>query len=202
LDRKVFLYSVVASIIAAALFVWGLKPFTGWVLQAGTSNAWTRLQNELFTNAALGTRDWLSVNMYLAVLYGFVMLFFYLIGIALGVGARKVTSGRITEIGAVRTGLSHGLAERVVVALLAVLLVIVFGYLSKLSFLAYADLQLNAAFNQRMSAIGPYISVPDEKQLRAAWALMKTRDDYLRINDTLENHANKANITLPHPLYD
>ncbi|WP_216295874.1 hypothetical protein [Delftia acidovorans] len=65
----------------------------------------------------------------------------------------------------------------------------------------YVDLQLNASFSQRLDALGPYADLMDEKRLKSAWALMKTRDDYEEINSRLDALASRAGVALPPPLY-
>ena len=64
----------------------------------------------------------------------------------------------------------------------------------------FIDLQLNTSFDQRIAVLAP--KVPDQtiKELRAQWALMASREDYLVLNARLEQLAHDAGITLPKPL--
>jgi hypothetical protein len=61
----------------------------------------------------------------------------------------------------------------------------------------YAVVQFNVSFRQRLAAIAPYITSQQEKQLLSMWALMKTQQDYTRVNAVLENYARDQNIELP-----
>ena len=82
MDRRIFLYSVISSVIASIAFSWLLEPFTRWVWNYATISAssWLiDLQNAAFRNAALGKRDRVTAVMFLywtgtsfAVLTGFL----------------------------------------------------------------------------------------------------------------------------------
>ena len=63
MNRKIFIYSVVASILATILFSYCLHPASIWVwhLMASTSNSLVAaLQDQTVLNAAIGKRDWIS----------------------------------------------------------------------------------------------------------------------------------------------
>jgi hypothetical protein len=62
---------------------------------------------------------------------------------------------------------------------------------------SYTDLQLNTSFNQRMNALGPYATENEIRVLKSKWALMKTRTDFLKINERMDSSAKKSKITLP-----
>jgi hypothetical protein len=61
----------------------------------------------------------------------------------------------------------------------------------------YAVVQFNVSFRQRLAAIAPYITSQQDKELLSMWALMKTQEDYARVNAVLENYARGQNIELP-----
>lgn len=67
---------------------------------------------------------------------------------------------------------------------------------------SFATLQLNASFNQRIAVLSPNVSDQRIKELRASWALMKNRKDYLKINLQMESLANDTKVVLPIPLWD
>lgn len=67
----------------------------------------------------------------------------------------------------------------------------------KSMFHSYIVFQTTASFNQRLSAISPYISDQEEEELASQWALMVSRSDYENINHRLESFASKNNKSLP-----
>jgi hypothetical protein len=64
----------------------------------------------------------------------------------------------------------------------------------------FVDLQLNTSFQQRTTVLSPIISDVKFKELRAEWALMKNRNDYLKINKEMDDIAKNNGISLPEPL--
>ena len=161
-----------------------------------SATAWrVRLQNEVFSNASLGTRDWLSVALYLFFL---VALIGVIVGVVTGFVTKRIIKQRMETL----LGRSLKVLQKILSVILAMSLAGILFIGVIVGFLAYVDLQLNASFNQRLAAIGPYIQDADEKVLRSAWALMRTRGDYVKINAIFEKHAKTAKITLPDPLYE
>lgn len=67
---------------------------------------------------------------------------------------------------------------------------------------SFATLQLNASFNQRIAVLSASVSDQKIKELRASWALMGTREDYLKINSQMDSLASEAKVGLPKPLWD
>ncbi len=59
------------------------------------------------------------------------------------------------------------------------------------------DLQLNSRFNQRIEALGPFLQDIEIKRLKSEWALMKSREDFLRIENKIQEYAKKNSIQLP-----
>jgi ABC-type lipoprotein release transport system permease subunit len=55
------------------------------------------------------------------------------------------------------------------------------------------------SFNRRVIILAPHISQQQEKELRAAWALMSNRGDYDAINATMAGYAAEHKITVPNP---
>lgn len=79
----------------------------------------------------------------------------------------------------------------------AVLLVIGLGSATFIASYIYADLQLNASFEQRLQVLAPHVTEKEVKELRASWALMTTKAHYLSIKSKMELLASQANIQLP-----
>jgi hypothetical protein len=65
-----------------------------------------------------------------------------------------------------------------------------------------SDLQLNASFNQRMAVLAPEITDLEAKRLRARWASMRSREDYLAITAGMDAVANQKGIKLRKVLWD
>jgi hypothetical protein len=55
----------------------------------------------------------------------------------------------------------------------------------------------NVSFNQRLTAIGPYIDIQTEKKLKSDWSMMTGKSDYLRIQHFIDSVGNKNKIILP-----
>jgi amino acid transporter len=193
MNRKVFTISVVSSIFASIAFSWLLDPLTRWIWHVASENAlswFTNLQNAAFSNAAIGKRDWLVTVLFL---YAFAFGFASFLGITAGaLSASLVRSPRGERYRRLRPKL-------LLVSCVVLALVLTYSF-GRLGFLAYVDLQLNASFSQRLDALGPYIEPMEERRLRSAWALMKTRSDYEMINRRIDELAVAANITIPEPL--
>ena len=60
-----------------------------------------------------------------------------------------------------------------------------------------AATQLNTSFNQRVAALAPRITDQQVKELRARWALMEKRSDYLSIVADMDKLAKETGSKLP-----
>ena len=67
---------------------------------------------------------------------------------------------------------------------------------------AFVDLQLNTSFEQRLTVLNPAISEQEEEGLRATWASMRDRQDYLDLKGQMDRMAALNEIELPEPLLD
>lgn len=195
MDRRVFIYSVVSSIVATILFVWFLEPAlrAAWgLLSDGSSWLSTSIENRAFASAARGQRDWVSVLL--------LMMFVNLGGgLIVGLEVATLVLRRVRD----RKESSFGFQPIAKVARklrLWTLPVFLFG-MFMLIFTPFVDLQLTTSFNQRLAALGPYISDETEEELRSKWALMNTRADFETINELLQREADAAKIELPELLY-
>jgi hypothetical protein len=61
----------------------------------------------------------------------------------------------------------------------------------------YLDLQLNASFDQRLTILAPVVPEATIRTLKADWAKMGSRADYLRITSSLDRLAAEKGIVLP-----
>ena len=191
MNRKIFAYSVVTSIVASIIFSWCVAPLTQWLWHVSTSNAlswFTTQQNNIFENAALGKRDWVVT-----------LMFFFAISAYFGLGMGAILSMSFGSL--FEKWFANQKFKKVQIVVVVVLFVYLGFDLAKTGFGAYADLQLNASFSQRLDALGPYMETIDERDLKSQWAMMKTRQDYERINKRLDELATKAKISLPKALY-
>ena len=199
MDKKVFWYSVIASVVASIAFSWLLEPISRglWNLASDSASSWLmNLQNAAFMNAALGKRDWAIVSIFFvfsALAWG--VAFGAIIGTYL---ARKHKEDPNGPIGRFRRSPWR---RRIGAMALALWVTLGLYQWTHMCFMFYVDLQLNASFSQRLDALGPYIDQIDEKKLKSAWALMKTRDDYEKINSWIDGFAKRAGVDLPSPLY-
>jgi hypothetical protein len=215
-EWKIVIYSVIISITGSALFVWLLDPFTRWMLQAATdrAGAWrVILRDQAFSSAARGapiTAIWMTYATieYVFLCLSFIGLLFFIVFIVLSLRPRDQLSVPIGELWTAferSTLVNFARSIRVlrVLAVLMILALLATSYKSvKSLFFAVAELRLNASFNQRLNAIMPYIDAAEEKRLKSAWALMRNRADYLRINAQIAKHAENVQIALPKPDFE
>lgn len=71
--------------------------------------------------------------------------------------------------------------------------IVFFSYLLE----TFVVVQLNTSFNQRINALSPYISELTEKKLKSEWALMKTVEDFQKIDSQIITLGSNAKIELP-----
>ena len=202
MTRKVFFVSVLSGLVASVAFVWLLDPVTRWIWHTASLSAsswFVHLQNAAFKNAALGKREWLSTALFIYLFLLWVAtLISAPIGIATGLGLRGFL--RRTRAGRVEHVVRHRVMPKALVVSLVGMALLLTYSLGRLAFLAYVDLQLNASFSQRLDVLAPYVDTLEERRLRSEWALMKTRTDYDRINEHLDQLAAAAKVSLPEPL--
>lgn len=195
MDRKIFLYSIIASVFASIGFSWLLEPLTKWIWHAAsdTASSWlVELQSAAFVNAALGKRDWVST---IILIFGFVLF----VGTQIGFLSVAIFGQRLAALS--KSGKIPGWVRRSLKASFAIAFLYTTNHCGRLMFLAYVDLQLNASFSQRLDALGPHIEQLDERRLKSEWALMRSREDYDRINQHIDQLAIAAKVTVPIPLY-
>jgi hypothetical protein len=64
----------------------------------------------------------------------------------------------------------------------------------------FVAMQEETTFKQQMMALEPFISETERKDLLRQWALLKTREDYVKVKDKMTEIAKKYSTTLPPPL--
>ncbi len=190
---------IIASVVASILFVIFIQPilkFSWSVLSHLSEIFYSGYLNSVYTNAALGERNYLDVIFFSLLLFP---LTYPMMSVLSEIRHRKYLlqhSGETEEAKAERLAKRRRVLETLIIGSTALSLM---GYLFFLT-ATFADLQLNTSFQQRLTVLGPFLSSQDEKEFRGAWALMESRDDYLKINARMDSLAIKHNIRLPQPL--
>jgi hypothetical protein len=100
----------------------------------------------------------------------------------------------ITE--AVTAGTTFEMLIKMILAILLLFLAYIFLYL--ISIMSTA-IHLDKYYKWRLAIIAPYISLQEEKEVKAMWALMKNRFDYEQVNQKLNSFAEINGIVLPEP---
>jgi len=67
---------------------------------------------------------------------------------------------------------------------------------------SFVIVKLNTSFNQRLNAILPYIDDHTEKIIKSEWALMKSVEDFQKIDNQINTLGTKAKIDLPKNLIE
>jgi len=181
--------SLLASIIASAIVIIFIKPIlnAAWNLVLSLSDSYLKtFSDSIYRTAALGQRDWVIVFlliMFLGALTGIMT------GVILGVTTFK--SEKIKRI------LRKKKSSIIFWILLGLFYLYIWFAGVTVAVKAFADLQLNTSFQQRLSVLSPAISDLEYKKLKAAWAVMRSKKDHDEIVKNMENIASKNSINLP-----
>lgn len=62
---------------------------------------------------------------------------------------------------------------------------------------SHLRLKTQSSFNQHMAILAPEISDMEYKRIRADWASMKSRSDFMRLREKVEGLAKSRNLVLP-----
>ncbi len=189
LEDPTFRREIYVAVIAAVVVMLVIEPLlrltVNGVLWAG-AYLYEGFANSVYRSAALGLREKFSF-ITLAVLFSIMS------GLTAGITSALWWKGRprISE---------RSLLTRKYIALACVAFLFFAGfYMVGLNF---ADFQLNASFNQRLTVLAPNLSDQQQKELRARWAAMEKRSDYVAINSELESLATKHGVKLPKLLWE
>lgn len=199
MDSRLFWITIGAGILSSVLFTWLLDPFTKWVwlVSVDSTNAWlTAIQDAAYSNAALGKREWVSALLFI---YFATAMVAFPVGLLGAHVVERLLIGQFPRFEHAARTLRR--TYRILEVVVAVLILLTSFNLVRHCFDIYVDLQLNASFSQRLDVLAPHITSQQEKELRASWALMKSRRDYAAINRTIETLASAAAVPLPPPLY-
>lgn len=192
-EDNMFKKSVIASVVASVIVIIFINPIlsAAWKLISWFGmNCYSGLNNSIYTNAALGQRDWVIVlilNMALGIMFGLMT------GRAIATLSRKSRENRAGEI----TSTSKKIMKQILH--ITVYIIAVLSGLFILT-LTRADLQLNTSFQQRLTVLAPITTDLELKQLRASWAMMQSRKDYETIVTKIEAIATSHGVVLPAPL--
>ena len=191
-DRTVRI-GIITSVLSTMLVIFFIQPLlsAAWRFSSVlASHFFQSYYDGLYSNAALGHRNWLEFA-----------LFAFSVSLILG-----MTSGVLTSLAARKflfrkdvRGWLFSSPFRLIALSVVLLLALLFSSASLLV-RAYADLQLNTSFQQRLTVIAPHLTEQEEEELLAMWASMQTRANYNQINEKLESHARANDVTLPDPL--
>ncbi|WP_045392106.1 hypothetical protein [Vibrio rotiferianus] len=202
MSKKVFMWSIIAGLIASILLSYVLEPFSIWLwrLLSDSASSWALdIQNSAIQNAAMGIRPWVSAVSFVATINTIAWLFlalstlFVVRSIVIKSNGKPNTESEATRD---RTKFMRFLPY------IGIVNALFFIYFSlKISFLVYVDLQMNASFSQRMMAIKPYITQKQHDILYSSWALMSSPEDYKNINSQIDKFGEVADIKLPTVMY-
>lgn len=180
---------IYVGVIAAVLVLLVIEPLlrlaANLVLWAG-ANVYEGITNTVYKSAALGFREKFSF-------VTLTIIFASLVGTSSGFASALFRRDRppLSEQKLART--------KYLAIALSILLFLQVFYLAGLYF---AELQLNASFNQRLTVLASKLNDQQIKELRARWALMERRSDYVSLNSEMESLASKSSIKLPKLLWE
>jgi hypothetical protein len=194
---------ILSSLIAALIFICVLEPvlrLLGRLCLDATGALAVHYQDRVFAEAAAGQPDYAWV---LTMLVVGLMWAVMTSGIAAFVSTAMLPHNRKangSDIANPRRS-AHALRRRLASMILGWFLVVSSG----LFLLVDGWLRLSAftSYNQRMAVVAPLITDQQYKELRAKWALMRSRRDYESIQEQLAAIAKAHQIVLPaNTLYD
>lgn len=184
--------SIIVSVVSSILVLIFIKPLLnlGWrFLTWCSNNFYHNFLNNVYGNAALGQRDWVSV-----------ILFFIVVSVMLGIFTGILTLPlfrKLRKIKEKRGDKAFRNIRRIFLCLRYILSIVIIFLLICMIISIYADLQLNTSFQQRLRVLSPRIGDLETKNLQASWALMELKEDYEKIVRRMEELAKENNIELP-----
>jgi hypothetical protein len=99
-------------------------------------------------------------------------------------------------IESIKADITFEILTKTIITFLLLSLAYIFTYLASIMVTA---IHLDKYFKWRLAIIAPYISLQEEKEISAMWALMKNRFDYEQVNQKLNSLAEINGIVLPEP---
>jgi hypothetical protein len=206
---------VIASIIASVFFVFLIQPllFLSWNFIIFISRfIYIGYTTVIYQNAALGQTNGIIISfifIFIAAFTGFVLFDLSAKLIELFKKMNKLvslTKGNI-EISEENSEkviddpisfVKEAKRSLIISFLILILLTILLWFILVIP--KYAEYELVTSFHQRITILSPKISDIKYKELKSKWAIMKNRNDYLKINDEMDDIAKQNGIALPKPL--
>ena len=197
--RKTIPLFVVSSIVAGVI----LQPIGAWLLRlllSSSGNFYQSYVDALYSNAALGQRDWIDA---LFVIIGFIFLSSTAIALAI---VRFVLNDIDPDdahfsIDKVPSPIRQMIEpNRITKGIFILMFFVAWLQILSTTVRVFTDLQLNTSFEQRLTVLAPHIDDHEEEVIRANWAMMDSRSDYVDLNLLLETRAKEYLIELPEPL--
>jgi hypothetical protein len=189
-----FRRDIVAGIISSLIFLILFQPiinFLGVLVQSISNGLLSGLSNSIYSNAALGQRNYIDV-----IFFSLIISIYF--GTATGWLSANILKKKIET--SEKTNLLKKFRKSLM-SIIIILFIIISVYLLRLGILMVSDLQLNTSFEQRTTVLAPLLTDQQEEELRSSWASMKNRDDYEKINKTMDTYAQQYNIELPKRLW-
>lgn len=180
--KKEFLVGVIAAIIVIIFVEPIIRWLWGLIIQF-SAVTYDGYIDFIYRNAAFGKRNYVDVLLFMSFVS--VLLGLLLRGLMLILGGSKIRS--------VYRRIPYKAQTIIIVINVAVLTLVLFHY----TILFYTDLQLNTSFEQRLTVLAPEISDQDYKEIKALWASMDSRGDFLALNAKMENLAAQNNVEIP-----
>lgn len=146
---------------------------------------YTGFSNELYEEAARGLRE--KYSFIIVALLFLSVLTSILMGPVISFLIRRKMSALKEEMDMQKEKTSKQKIHKPIWALNLLLFVCCLYLLS----MSFSGFQMNASFNQRSNAIKAYIDESQYDKLISDWALMKSREDYEKINILLEKKRKK-----------
>lgn len=192
-ERKIFWWNVVASVVASIIVIALIQPLLTlfWDFLSSTGSALlNRFVDKLYKGAALGNRNWVIAILAIALLY---VPFTNALVVA---AVRPLIKKKLQN----KAGDSKTRSKTVLLATLVAVSIIGIVLATIPAAFIYTDLQLNSSFNQRLQVLAPHLTDQQVKVLKASWASMTSKSDYLKIKNEMNRLADEAKIALPRPL--
>jgi hypothetical protein len=209
---------IVSSLIASIVFIIVLEPLLKFLWSFLNKTSYTvyfNYLNSLYSNAALGHRNYVDFMILTAIIAGIIGLLFITSNRLLFLIKRlkdddelfneKNPEKRNDIIEKRRNKLKpkiEFMKRKFILVkyfMFSIFVIAIFSFSTSL-FKIYTDIQLNTSFNQRLNALAPFLEDIESKKLVSKWAMMKTKNDYIEINNLMEIVAKKNNIRLPDEL--
>lgn len=207
IDKKTIGTGIIASILVILFIEPALKFIWSIILSFGTP-LFNDFIDDIYKNAALGARSYLEF----LILVGIIFILFITFRAAFPTSTRSIIhkfkkiikaekEGEFPEMPSIDYDLDSAESKLKILRILApivyFLLVVLCFSVSFLLINIFVDLQANSSFNQRLTVLRPNITEMDELKFKASWASMKSRQDYLRINEIMDSVAVEKGVVLP-----